>query len=183
MSEKCDDVEAPAFFNDTPQLFNVIRDNEGTKCLNIETEETPRDKRRGFYVAKGIKLDGELAVEVKVKPIDGLDGVFEVWLLGDNGEMLCFKLNSTHASKFAMEAIHCNDSEFNLAASKYKPKFMMNEWYCLHIQLKKDEINMALLDADRVLVDKRTFNTSAGFDNFDIALAHSSRASHIQSLC
>jgi len=65
--------------------------------------------------------------------------------------------------------MHCDD----IAISKYKPKFLMNAWYYLQIQLKKDKINMALLDTDRVLVDKRTFDTSAGFNRFDVALAHS----------
>ena len=167
-----DTVEAPAFFNGTPQMLNVIRDDDGTEVLHIETEETPRDKRRGFYVAKGIKFDGNLAVEVKVKPIDGLDGVFELWLLGNKGEHLCMKFNSTHANKFAMEAIRYNDTDYNIVTSKHKLKFMMNEWYYLHTQLKKDEVNMLLLDADRAVVDQRTFDTPAGFDSFDIALAH-----------
>ncbi|MCL2285609.1 MAG: hypothetical protein FWC32_04505 [Firmicutes bacterium] len=163
-------------FNGVPQILKVC-EHDGVKCLYIETEETPRNKRRGFLVAEGIEMDGELAVEVKVKPIDGLEGVFEVWLLGDNGVYLCLELGSSHKGKFSLIAMRSqmeNGKRRNyVAASKYRPKFIFNEWYYLHIQLRKDKINMAILDANRASVDRRTFDTPAGFNSFDIALAHS----------
>ena len=155
-------------FLGVPQVLEVC-ECDGAKCLYIETEEKPRNKRRGFLVAESIKLEGELAVEVKVKPIDGMDNAFELWLLGDTDEHLCFALNASPNKKFGVNAGRNNVYAYSIQGSES----ILNEWYYLHIQLKKDKINMVLLDVNRVSDDKRTFDTPAGFGSFDIALAHS----------
>ena len=155
-------------FCGVPQILDV-RECDGAKCLYIETTEKPRNKRRGFLLAESIELEGELAVEVKVKPIDGMDNAFELWLLGDTDDNLCFALNASPNKKFGANTVRNNKYAYAIEGSAS----ILNEWYYLQIQLKKDKINMAILDANRVFVDRRTFNKPAGFGKFDIAFGHS----------
>ena len=68
-----------------------------------------------------------------------------------------------------MKAVRKND----FAHCSYNPKFTLNEWYYLYIQLNKDKINMSIFNNERISVDKRTFDTPVGFSQFSIAFAHS----------
>ena len=155
-------------FIGVPQVLEV-HECDGAKCLYIETAENPRNKRRGFLIAENMKLEGELAVEVKVKPINGMDNAFELWLLGDTDDNLCFALNASPNKKFSVNTVRNNEYAYAIEGSKS----ILNVWHYLQIQLMKDKIDMLLLDANRVSVDKRTFDTPANFSRFDIALGHS----------
>jgi len=162
----CKPAESMENFRGIPQTVEV-REENGKKCLYLEMAEKEHWSRRGIIMRENLRLDGEMTVEAKVKPMGDLDGMIELWLLGDNGKQVCLKLRSGCYGS-VKEVTACIGKDVKHSYSK--KQFSFNKWYYLHIQLKKDETVMALLDVKRKVLWKYAFAIGSLFESFDIAL-------------
>jgi hypothetical protein len=157
------------YFSGLPQTAEM-REIDGNKCLYVETLESGSDKRRGFVLAQGVKIDGDAAIEVMVRPMGNLDGIAEIYLIGDNGRQISFRMR---AGCFGGERELIVNALGRQHVTPSKRQFAFDKWYYVNFIIKSDQVLMALLDSERRVIWKYTFaNTNTeGFGAFDVVFA------------
>ena len=167
--KECRPAHTLPLFSGVPQVVEM-KDDCGRNSLYIETTETEQNKRRGFFVRESILVKSETAVEAMVKPMGDLDGVFELWLTGDNGKKVRVKLRAGSFGAEQEMIAEIGDKEYT-AESVNRSLFKLGVWYYVQIQLKSDKTAVALLDSRRNVICSHSFPISNLFKRFDIAIA------------
>ena len=124
-TQNCKPAEALHQFRDIPQAIEVKDDG-----LYLQTTGKEHWSRWGIIIQENLQLDGEMAVEAKVKPLGNLDGMIELWLLGDNGKKVSVRLRSGYygAEKEVIASVGYDGKH-----SYSKSLFNFGEWYYVQI--------------------------------------------------